>query len=354
MTFARFLKKREPIVALDVGSTGVKFVALDLKTEPATIMAVAHASLSADAFSQHIIVKNERIAEQIRTILEDNGIEDRRVATAVPGPSVFSKRIKVPNLPYKELRSHIEFEAGNFIPHSVEAVRLDFHVVGEAPKNQLDVIVFAAKNEVLDSFIGALAAADVETAIVDIESLALQNAFEQSYPELHDKTVALVNIGARYACINITRAGQTLFLGDVSTGGKLLTDALSEELGISPEEAELKKRAANISPEVQDMLALHVDYVAGELNRQLTFSWSSTGSEEGIDLVLLSGGGSLVAGLPQAVTEKTTIPCELMDPFRGLTRDAEVDEEVLRTKGALMAVAVGLALREPGDRETQN
>lgn len=354
MVFAKIFKKMESLMALDLGSTAIKLIELDLEAEKPKILNVACASTSVEAISNNIVTKPQPISDQITEILEANGIGDRRVVTAVPAPSVFTKRIKMPKVTASELRSAVQMEAGNFIPHNIDAVRLDFHVIGEADRNQLDVLVAAVKNEVIDSFLDCIALSGLETAIVDVDYFALQNVFELNHPDLMSQTVALVNMGARYSSINICREGQALFCGDISVGGKLLTEALKEGLGIQYADAEKIKRTAGspgLDEATREIIDRHVEYAASEFNRQLSFFWNASGADGGIDRILLSGGGSLLPGLGSELAERTGIEVGKLSVFKALDGGENVDREYLKEIEAQMAIAVGMAIRTPGDKE---
>ena len=189
---------------------------------------------------------------------------------------------------------------------------------------------------------------------MDVDYFALQNMFELNYPDEIEHTVALINIGARYSSINICRGGESLFTGDIAIGGKLFTDALSEEMNISYEEAERLKRRKDLDKAefdtAREILARNVDYLASEYNRQLSFFWSASGSEGGIEKIFLAGGGALVPGLAREVSVKTEIPCELINTFREIDCGDTFDQEYLKEIAPFMSIGVGMAMREPGDR----
>jgi type IV pilus assembly protein PilM len=272
----------------------------------------------------------------------------------MPGSSVFTKRVKMARMSLEELADNIQLEAGNFIPHNINAVKLDYHILGEAGKNQMEVLVVAVKEEVVDSFMDTLAFAGLEAAVIDVDYFALQNIFELANPERVDKTVGLINVGARFSSINICSNGASLFTGDVSIGGKLFTEGLIEQLSVSADEAEQMKRspalAGEMADEVREALEKNIEYVASEFNRQLSFFWSASGAEETIDRILIAGGGARIAGLVEEMSEKTGIVCEYIDPLIGIEVPAGFDKAYIREISPVVGVAAGLALREPGDK----
>ena len=152
MKFGDLFNKSESLLSIDIGSSGIKLLELDITADTPVLQNVAFSPFTGEVDSNNQLSKTEKVAEQLNAQLEANGIGDKRVATAMPGPSVFTKKIKMPKTNLTELASNIQFEAGNFIPHNIEAVKLDYHLVGESGKNQYDVLVVAVKNEIVESF----------------------------------------------------------------------------------------------------------------------------------------------------------------------------------------------------------
>ncbi|RIL12179.1 MAG: hypothetical protein DCC75_00920 [Proteobacteria bacterium] len=359
MSWKGFFNKKEALMALDIGSSSIKVVEMDCSAEKPKLTALGIANVDEEIFANNAISQPERVAELITSLLEENSIEDRRVITAVPGPSVFTKKIKVPMAEGAELRETIQFEAANSIPHSIDDVRLDYHVIGSSSKNQLDVLVVAVKNEVIDSLLEAISLAGLEAAVVDVDYFALQNMFELGCPDLINNTVALVNMGTRYSSINICKGGDSLFAGDIAVGGRALSESIMQELGYTFKDAEkLKLEKINalssaedeLSAKLRDIVDSHVEYVAGEFNRQLSFFWNASGADEGIEKILLCGGASVLPGLLAELSEKTGIECLPLDPIRGLELGENIDAEEIKRLAPAISIAVGMGDRYPGDR----
>ncbi len=354
MVFKNFFKKTESLVALDIGASSVKLIELDVKGDMPRLVNISMAPLAGDVFANNAIVKCDKVAEQIAALLEASTVGERRVVSALPAPSVFTKKITVEKGTLADIASTIEFEAAGFIPHNVNNVKMDFHIVSEVGNNQLEVLVVAVKNEVVDSYLETLSLAGLEAAVLDIDYFALQNMFEMNYPELLTGVNALVNIGTRYSSINIVKSGNSLFTGDIPLGGKYFTDVIAQQMGITQDEAEKLKKKAMVDESaedaLQDVLAQGAEHISSELNRQLSFFWNASGADEGVDKVLLAGGGSLVPGLVRTIREKTDLECEAINPFKGLEVGDGIEKSSLDMLAPFMSVCVGLGARQPGDK----
>lgn len=353
MGFSHLFKRKESLVAVDVGAGGIKLVELDVSANSTILRNLAFLQFDREKHQGNISIKPEKVAEHLVNIFQANQIVAKKIVTAVPGPSSFTKRVKLPKTDPKQLAANLEFEAPNHIPHNPDAVRLDFHIIGEDRKNKVDVLIVAVKNEVIDNLLVCFSLADLEVAIVDVDYFALQNAFELNYPEYFNKTVVLIDVGARYSSINICRSGESLFAGDVLVGSKQLFEGAAAEMGLSLEEFENLREKAKDSGEKADInkaLQVSVQNIVNELNRQLSFFWNAAGAEGAIDLIMLTGGIAGAFGLSEELAKKTAIPCELIDPFKELERSEHIDQAYLTEVAPFMAVAVGLGLRQIGDK----
>ena len=145
-----------------------------------------------------------------------------------------------------------------------------------------------------------------------------------------------------------------MFTGDISVGGKIFSDAIASENDIPFAEAEELKRNAEdpeVMAKIADILDAKVDYVAGEINRQLSLFWNAAGIDEGIDALYVTGGGVLVPGLMKELETRTGVECQQLDPFKGVKVGAGFDASYVEKHDAFMSIAVGMAARQPGDKE---
>ncbi|WKZ57927.1 MAG: type IV pilus assembly protein PilM [Bdellovibrionota bacterium] len=352
---SNLVRPAESLVAVDIGASSIKLLEMDCSTQPYTIVDAAIRPTPADCFNGYVLSRPEKVAEELSMLLSEGRFAGKRVAMAMPAPAVFTKRIKTARMKLSELRDNIVFEARNVIPHNIEAVSLDFHVIGSAGKGQLDVLVAAVKNEVLDSYMAALSAAGLGAGVVDVDYFAVQNAYELSSPDSLASTVVLIHMGHRYSSIGICRNGEPMFNGDIQVGTKMLTDALVENLGVTVERAEEIKRSiaggAEVSLEEREALSEVSSHIAFECNRQLSFFWNASGADSGIERILISGGGALFPDLVAEVAQKTGIETSILQPQIGLTLGDNVNQKSMQTLWPLMSVVIGLAFREPGDQE---
>lgn len=344
-----FFEKKYEYVGIDIGTSSIKLVSLSNDREGGFSMDdFGVYALDGDVFAQNAISKPELVSDKLKEIAGRHNLAGKKVVTSIPAPALFTKRQRVPRLSLNDLKEHIEFEASNFIPHGSESVYLDFHIIGPSGKSHYDVMVVAVKREIVDSFLSVFQAAELSVGVVDVDQFALQNVFEINYPADIGQTVALVNIGSRYTGINICRDGQCLLTGDVGLGSRNLSDEIAESKEVSLAEAEALKCAPDES--VKEMVQEFVEYAASELSRQISYFWSASGVDGGIDKILISGGGSLLQGLAQAIEQEAATPTSVLNPVNSVSLSAQLKSSEVDEQSRYLAIATGLALRAIGDK----
>ena len=110
----------------------------------------------------------------------------------------------------------------------------------------------------------------------------------------------------------------------------------------------------SIARKVQSSLVPALESVSRELSLEVqrTFDYfASTAESERIGKIVLSGGCAKLAGIESFLASSWGVPVELARPLAALDRDEQqTNDEELRSADCLLAVAVGLGLRRPGDK----
>lgn len=353
MVFGLF-GKDERVVAIDLGSANIKLLELDCSEELPLVVSMGIIPVTGEIFNANVVSEIDEASGLVVELLESTRVKDKRVVTAVPGPSAFNKKIRIPKMALSEVASHVEMEAGNIIPHNINAVMIDYQLTKEISKANWEALVVAVKSEIIDSHLAVFENVGLKVAVVDVDYYSLQNMFEISYPELFESTICLINIGARYSSISIVNKGESLFTGDIPVGGRVFTESIAEGLGISTKEAEKLKLSNDPKSPYKDMvteiLNRSVEYVAGEINKHLSFFWKTGGGDVVVDRILVCGGSALIPNLTSEISEKTSLECSLLNPLRGVKIPESMDSEWVKKLSPLMGIAVGLGIRQAGDR----
>jgi type IV pilus assembly protein PilM len=347
------------VVGLDIGSSAVKAVELKPSGKGFRVTAFASEPVPADAIVDGAIIDADAVVASIRNLFDHNkSFKSKDVCASLSGSTVIVKKIALPVMTETELQDSIYWEAEQYIPFDIQDVNLDYQVLdpgtGPDARGSMDVLLVAAKKEKIGDYTSVITRAGRTPVVVDVDAFALQNAYETNYGFAPDKVVVLLNAGASAININVVQGDQSVFTRDISMGGNAFTEAVQKELGLSFEVAEQLKRGVPVDgatvEDAQPVVRAVTENVLLEVQKSLEF-FKATASVERIDLVVLSGGVSRVEGFRELLEERLHAPVEYFDPFRAVQWDAAklggVDPALVASTAA---VAVGLALRQAGDR----
>jgi len=348
-----FSKKIEPI-ALDIGSTFIKLVQLKGAKGHYQLVKFGVVPLPPEVIVEGAVMDAGRVVDAVKELLTSQKVKTKEVVLSVSGSSVIIKRISVADMSDEELSESIKWEAEQYIPFSIDDVNIDFQKLGPgAQEGQADVLLVAVKKDKINDYINLVKEAGLEPVVLDVDAFALANMYELNY-EMESGITALLNIGASVMNINILKDGMSIFTRDITVGGNRYTEALQREFGLTYEDAEKVKRGEPVEGQDREQIAgvmssVTEDIVA-ETQRSFDFFRSTTGSEQ-VSRVLVSGGCARIGNFTTVLSERIEIPVEITNPFKNIKVDAKrFDPAVLQEVGPQSAVAVGLAIRRPGDR----
>ena len=336
--------KRSDSFGLDIGSSAIKVVQLRQSNGGYALDALGTMPLPTDAIADGAIKDPPTVIAAIKNVVARAGITSREAVIGICGRELIIKKIEVPEVPTKELAGVVQLEAEHHIPFAADEVFLDFHVVGKRG-NVLDLILVAVKKAKVTEYAGVVEEAGLIPAVVDVDGFAVENQYENNTGVATEEAVALIDIGAAVMKTNVTRGGSSIFARDIPFGGNRYTEAIASALSLSFDDAERAKRTEPAR------VAAAVASVSRELSLEVqrTFDYfASTADSERIGKIVLSGGCSTLAGLTDFLSSTWGIPVETARPFERI--DVGAFGAYVASAGASLAVAVGLALRRPGDK----
>jgi len=349
-----FFNKKKEVVGIDIGSSSVKLVQLKEQKGVYHLLNVGIVPLPPEAIVDNTLMDSSAIVNAVKNLIGSLGVKVKDVACSISGNSVIIRKITLPAMPPEELEDQITWEAEQYIPFDINDVNMDFQILSpdSVDPSKMNVLLVASKKDIINDYGAVFSEAGLQLSIVDVDSFAVQNAFEINHDSFPDEVLALVNVGASVMNINIVKSGITLFTRDVQMGGNLYTEEIQKQLGLSGIDSESMKMLAR---EVGNGVLLEViakvnETITQEIRRSLDF-YNSTTNDDRITRIFLSGGCSKVYNLLEAINEKLGLPVEMINPFAKLKfNEKDFDPEYLQEIAPLMAVTVGLAIRRVADK----
>lgn len=348
----RLLKpKGPPLVGTDLSSSSIKMVELaDAGQGMYRLERYATEPLPRESVVDGNINDLEAVSEALKRCHKRLGTSVKNVALALPTAAVISKKLLVPaGQSEEELQIQVEAEANQYIPFSLDEVNLDFQVLGPAPASaeDVEVLIAASRKEKIEDRVAAAEGAGLKPVVMDVDLYAAQAAFElMDASSGHGvRNVAMIDIGASVMSVNVMREGQSIYLREQPFGGNELTQEIERKFGLSPEEAEIAKRAGGLPDDYEsDLLEPFIDKMSLEITRALHFFFSSTPHNE-IAQIVLCGGCAAIPGIDAAVARRTQVATAIANPFAHMQVSPKIKARSLAQDAPSLVVACGLALR---------
>lgn len=341
------------MIGLDISSSAVKLVELaDVNGRKRRLERYAIEPLPRDAVSDGNIAQLDAVADAVRRAWKRMSTTTRLVAMALPAGAVITKRIILPaDLRETEMEVQVESEANQYIPFAIDEVNLDFQVIGPAPggEDEVEVLIAASRKEKVLDRVAVAEAAGLRPQIMDVESFAAQAALELIAAQLPEggknRIIALVDAGANMLKTTVFRNDQQLYSREQAFGGNQLTQDISRQYGMNPDEAESAKRTGSLPENYEiDLLRPFMDTLALEVSRALQFFFTSTTFNQ-VDNIVLAGGCAVIPGLDQIVAGRTQVPTMTANPFSGMDLAQRIRPKSLSADAPALLAACGLALR---------
>lgn len=348
---------RGNVLGLDIGSSSVKVCQVKETKRGLQLQSYGMIALPPEAIVDGSVMNSTAVVDAIKELIASQRIRAKDVALSVSGYSVILKKINLPVMTREELEKTIKWEAEQYIPFDINDVYLDTAILNEHNEQaQMDVLLVAAKKEMIHEYTSVVQEAGLRAAVVDVDSFAVQNAFEVNYDLPVGETIALVNVGASVVNINVVQSRVSAFTRDISQGGNHYTEEIQKQLNVSHDEAEALKLGgtgdadAVVPQEVERVLEEVSDTIANDVQRSLDF-FGATSADANIGRIYLSGGCAKLPALSRAIEGKTGVSVEAIDPFRQVAISGrDLDSAFLKSQAPLATVALGLALRRVDDR----
>lgn len=341
------------IVGIDIGSAAIRAVELkDPDKARPTLMRYSALALPVGAVSRGEVIEANTVSSVLKRLWSTGGFKTKNVVIGMGNQRVLARDLSLPRMSQERIRETLPYQVQEMLPVPVTEAMLDFYPVSESVTDSgpmLHGLLIAAIKEAVLGNVRAVEKSGLTATGVDLIPFALARVLLRG--EQATGTVAIIDIGATATTLLIATGGVPQFLRIIPAGGDDLTTALAQRLEIDAVEAEGLKRGIGLRTRVDDpqferpMTIIHEvisELLASARNTLEYFSQSRPDAR--VERILLTGGGSNLTGLPDALAELTRTPVVVADPFHGVTLARSIKSEDLQQNQAALLVALGLAM----------
>lgn len=330
-------KKPSAIAGLDIeaGSIAATEVRANGTVE---VTGSAIGPLPAGAFHGGEVVDPGALAEALKALFAEHKLA-KRVRLGIGNQQVVVRTVRLPAIDDpKEMEAAVRFQAQEQIPMPLDQAVLEHQVVGGVPAEDgslplVDVVVVAARREMVASFLEPIRRAGLEPVGIDLSAFAMIRALadhalaaEALEPgQRPGEAVLYCNVGD-VTNLAVARGRSCLFTRVSDVGLAPISARLAASRGLSAEHAvqwlqyvglEHPVEAMEGDPDTVREARLALEEGVGSLLDELRLSLDYYGAQEAalpVSRIILSGGGSAIAGLATRMGDRLAMPIEVVRP----------------------------------------
>jgi type IV pilus assembly protein PilM len=320
-------KKTGGIAGLDIEAGSIAATEVEGTNGSTRVTASAIQPLEPGAFHEGEVLDPDRLASALKTLFSENKLS-KRVRLGVGNQRVVVRTLRLPAIEDPgEMAAAVRFQAQEQMPMPLDQAVIEHQVVGGVPAEegaapQVDVVVVAARRDMVASFVEPIRRAGLQPVGVDLSAFAMIRALADAGAvdggaepgQRPDEAVLYCNVGD-VTNLAVARGRSCLFTRVSHAGLESIAERVAAARGLNAEHATqwlsyvgLERPAAELEgdPEiVAEARAALEDGVTALLD-ELRLSLDYYGAQESalpVGRIVLSGAGSAIPGLARRMED---------------------------------------------------
>jgi len=331
-------KKSTSLAGLSIEAGSVAVAAVDSNGSGELLSSAVH-PLQPGVFQEGEVIDADGLVAALKALYGSQKLP-KRVRLGVGNQRVIVRTLRLPAIEDpKSMEAAIRFQAQEQIPMPLDQAVLRHQVVGGVAAQgdsgpQVDVVVVAARRDMIASFLEPLRRAGLEPAGVDLSAFGMIRALAAAVPAPApegdgtvpgQEAVLYCNVGD-VLNLAVARGRSCLFTRVSGTGIEAIAARLVAERGLSPEHSVqwllhvgLDVPVESLDGDAETITAVRVALREGtaglvdELRRSLDY-YGTLESAVPVSRILICGTGSAIRGLAPAMEEQVGLPISAPRP----------------------------------------
>ncbi|MEY4064336.1 MAG: type pilus assembly protein PilM, partial [Pseudomonadota bacterium] len=322
-------------LGIDVGASAIKVVSIEKGSDGTQLLGLGWEETPTGAVVDGSLNDIQTICKAVKSALDQTRTRYSGASATVGlrGLNVIYKRLMIPYQGMAELPKQVLLEAQQHVDSDLDHWQIDYEPLEAAnTEGQIPILLVAAKRTLVEQYVEMLKQVGVKPCVLDCDAFAMTNSFEFTHPEAQQTTLC-VDVGRDSTKVHMLRAGKSVIIRSLPLGGGHFTDLLSKNLNINYTEAEsIKWNVGNPDftagyPDIDSVCRQHTNELCEEIKKTIEFygGADSHGGDRLVDVVVLSGGGSVVPGLSESLSTLLGADAIYASPFKGMTINKKVN-----------------------------
>ncbi len=339
-------------LGIDIGTTSIKIVELKIRKERVELSnygileKYGHLERINDALqTTSFKLLEESTSLLLKELLSKTKIKTRDSYIALPSFTGFAVLVEFPIMTDKELSQAIKYQAGQYIPMTLQEMTLDWQVE-KRTEDRIYVLLIAIPTDIIQRYAKTAELSKLNLKGLELENISLAHLFSKK----ENTPFVLVDIGGRASSISVIDDGTLMMSRNLDTAGGDITQVIATALGINPFRAEEIKKTYGLYIEskgelnIVSLVVPLLDVIKREIEKVINNYYLKT--KKKVEKVILTGGGANLKGLDEYYSKQLLMPVILGNPFNlGLISYNPKLAPILAEIGTNLATACAVALK---------
>jgi type IV pilus assembly protein PilM len=330
---------------LDIGTNSIRLVQLSGGPSRFNLVAFGSAAIPSGLAQSDSKLDRQNLAKIITELIKSSQITTKNVVSAIPGTSVFNAVVKLPPMSQAELEKAIRYQAEQNIPLKLDEVKYDWQVIRQDPATkEMTVMIIAAAKTKVEQMMELFSYAGLDVLALETATVAMARSLTTPTEDL----VMTLDIGSTTTEIAIVEGGILSQTRSFPLAGFAMTRAVSQNLGLDPEQAEQFKQKFGLSQDklegqVYRVVEPILKNILDEAIRSAKFYQEQFGKN--VTRVVLTGGSSRLPMLSEYIKAYMGVEVAIGNPWSKISYQASFADK-LNQISPEFATAVGLGMRD--------
>lgn len=295
--------------------------------------------------------------EQIRSHLEkiiipnrhrDHLVKSPWVVASLPDAQGFIKLIQLEGAGDNLVEEDILHAAQKHLPFEQDLCYIDWQIMADddAKPDTTHVLIAAIPKTIADMYTYLFESLGLGVVALELESLATARAMITAQKVYDDEARAILDLGATHSSFIVYDHNHIQFSVTLAFSGEIVTTAIAQKFHVTYEEAEEKKKHADIHDTRQVLWPIMTSLVgdlSDQIQKAIHFYYSHFPDANKITHITMCGGGAMMKHLDQALTQQLKIEARPGHLWKNL--NVNIAKYPSEREAISYATAVGLALR---------
>ncbi len=352
-------------MGIDIGTHSLKIAECQRAGEKVTLVNYEIVRLPEGLWPDQNLYSQE-LSALIRNTLKRMGVRSSDIISEISGPWTVARHQVMTDLADDEMREAIRWGSKADFPFSLEEAIIDFYKLEvlkqEEGETEAEIIFAAATREVVEERVALLKGAGLKPLFISNPPFSLMQAYRFTQPAPWSETAVVIDMGNTSTQIIVLNEGKLKFSREIAVAGDAFTQSLigsyekdGEQSEIDDDNAENIKIQIGLLEEVeadpilegilvdqaQKRLWSVMDRLLLEVERSLNY-YKSEFKDYEIQRILVTGGGSLLKGFPEALEKNLEIPVQFFEIPGSLIFKKKINETLFSRNMPFLTTLLGL------------